>query len=298
MSNYINVLRRLERERRIPDVAPTLPSEATTVQTTRAPAPLPIAPAVRDVPSAPPVPRTVIPLPTATPDPAPIAPVPAVTLAPARVVATAAPALPVATPHVDARRAHARAADLHPGIATLLDNIRMLSAQRPSRIVVFSGASTAEPVAALAAQLAAHADERGMRSVVGALNRTATGTVVALQHWSVDDPAALRIDLDAGPSVDDLYAWGQRIAPGNDLIVLTGPPLASSIDSALLACASDGLVIVAESEVTDRAALHTAAERARIAGCRTLGVVMHGTKNRMPGWIRRLMGNSESSRED
>jgi hypothetical protein len=38
-----------------------------------------------------------------------------------------------------------------------------------------------------------------------------------------------------------------------------------------------------------------AAERARIAGCKTLGVVMHGTKDRMPGWIRRLLGDRSES---
>jgi hypothetical protein len=47
--------------------------------------------------------------------------------------------------------------------------------------------------------------------------------------------------------------------------------------------------------VTERAALQVAAERARIAGCKTLGVVMHGTKDRMPGWLRRLIGDPSQS---
>ena len=85
--------------------------------------------------------------------------------------------------------------------------------------------------------------------------------------------------------------WIARIAPQDELIVITGPPLAASVDAALLACACEGLVIVAESEVTERAALQIAADRARIAGCRTLGVVMHRTKDRLPGWVRRMVGD-------
>jgi Mrp family chromosome partitioning ATPase len=100
----------------------------------------------------------------------------------------------------------------------------------------------------------------------------------------------LSIDLDTGLTTDQLHAWVGRAAPGVDLVVLIGPPLAASIDAALLASACDGLVIVAESEKTERAALQTAAERARATGCRTLGVVMHGTKEQLPGWMRRLMG--------
>jgi hypothetical protein len=330
MSNYINVLRRLERERRAPEAlpvapAPVMPAE-TTMQTVSAPAVVPAAPPTTEpAPSAPaPVARTVIPLPSAvppaptTPVVAPAAPAPVVppvlvetpatrvampatrTAAPAaRIEPTAAP-IPLVAPGqpVDTRRARAFAPHAHPGIATLLENIRMLSGQRAGRIVVLCGASTAEPVAPLAAQLVAHAEAGGMRAMVGTLLRTATGSV--LMPGSGDDAASMRVDLDAGVVPDELNAWAQRIAPASDLVVLTGPPLASSIDAALLACACDGLVIVAESEVTDRTALQTAAERARIAGCRTLGVVMHGTKDRLPGWIRRIVGepSETSARED
>ena len=329
MSNYINVLRRLERERRAPDsgVAPT---PVVPVETAAAPAVLPVVPPAPEA-TPPPAPRIVIPLPTPVPAapapvapapvaPAPVAPPPSVTqiaapsmapaahapqlrveppAPPARIETPVAPAVPSAPPSTgDARRTRAFAPHPHPGIATLLDNIRMLSGQRASRIVVLCGASTAEPVAPLAAQLAAHAEARGMRAMVGTLLRTATGSV--LTPSSGEDAATMRVDLDAGASADDLHAWAQRVAPENDLVVLTGPPLASSIDAALLACACDGLVIVAESEVTDRSALQTAAERARIAGCRTLGVVMHGTKDRLPGWIRRIVGDPSETpaRED
>ena len=95
------------------------------------------------------------------------------------------------------------------------------------------------------------------------------------------------------------------VVPGGfwtDLRVVeeTGSTNADAAEAAR-AGAAEGLVIVAESEVTERAALQVAAERARIAGCNTLGVVMHGTKDRLPGWLRRLVGGRPESsvpRED
>lgn len=325
MSNYINVLRRLERDRRTPESVPTsLPvtSPATAPVAVpvaaRGPAPAsepsaPIAPVVhvQPLPISAPLPEVVIPV--ASPSPAPRTVVPLPTSEPAPVATPIAVALPVtpvlpvaaATPKPlearthDTRRSRAFATEAHPGIATLLDNIRLISNGRESRMVVFCGASNAEAVEQLANALAIHAEGSGMQTVLARLQRTAGGTTVVPASGSASD--VLTVDLDAGTSPEALNGWVQRLAPASDLIIITGPPLASSIDAALLACASDGLVIVAESEVTERAALQVAAERARIAGCKTLGVVMHGTKNRVPRWLRRLVGDRSEShalRED
>lgn len=271
MSNYISVLRRLEQERHLPEAAPapaTTPSavEATRVHIARAPAAPPPSP-------APPV--AIVP-------PKPIA------------------AGPITRP-LDTRSSRAFATEAHPGIATLLDNLRMLSSGRASRMIVFCGASSAEAVTTLASALAAHAEQSGIKAFVATLTRTTGGTVVAPASGSSTATTTLEIDLDAGCSTAELQGWVERVAPASDLVVITGPPLATSIDAALLACACDGLAIVAESEVTERAALQIAAERARIAGCRTLGVVMHGTKDRLPGWICRIMGDrsdTHSARKD
>jgi len=313
MSNYINVLRRLERERRdpgsVPTAAPSIPivvpapaaapgipvvlPPPAEVQT-RVPAVEPLAVPAPEAPAPTPIARTVIPLPTAVPaaPPAPVA-------AAARPVEPPIVArAPEHRPH-DTRRERAFATESHPGIATLLENIRLISNGRETRMVVFCGASSAEAVSVLANALAAHAERSGMRTFVATLGRTAQGTAVVPAAGPIGP--ALAVDLDAGSSPQALSSWVEDLAPESDLVIFTGPPLANSIDAALLACACAGLVIVAESEVTERAALQVAAERARIAGCKTLGVVMHGAKDRVPGWLRRLMGDrSEShlSRED
>lgn len=51
-------------------------------------------------------------------------------------------------------------------------------------------------------------------------------------------------------------------------------PVLRSVDAVLLGAAGDGLILVAEDGVTERAALRAAADRARDGGCRTLGVVL------------------------
>jgi hypothetical protein len=228
--------------------------------------------------------RTVVPLASVTQA--------AIPAAPALEVPRARATVETPVAKQDPRRSRAFATETHPGIATLLDKIRTLAGEHSTRTVVFCGASTAEAVADLADALATHATRTGLNTFVGTLVRTTTGTFVnAALSGAVSAAQQLDVDLDAGAPITELHRWVEQIAPTADLAVIIGPPLATSLDAALLACACDGLVIVAESEKTERAALQVAAERARISGCHTLGVVMHGAKDRVPGWIRRLVGD-------
>lgn len=323
MSNYINVLRRLERERRAPQAAPAeperaVPTESPAVATPSeptkqhiAPVRVEVAPAPTAIPApplaiAPAQPRTVAPRPAATrgqpPVTAPpVAAPPAPTPTPARTTAPPASASTGSARRLEKVQSRAVTSAAHPGIAKLLDNLRLIATESGVRTIVFSGASTVEAVQALAQNLAHHADVNGMTALVATLTTSGGRTFVTPTVGFATGAAPLEVELDAAVSGAHLRGWIGEVAPGADLLVITAPPLATSIDGALLACACDGLVIVAESEVTERAALHTAAERARITGCRTLGVVMHGTKDRVPGWVRRLMGDTAEphpARED
>jgi len=301
MSNYINVLRRLERERRVapvpptplrvdppPAVRPAPPAELDTTAANVIPvrvAPPPPALPIEPTPAA--APRTVIPMPSPP------------TAAPADVnivlpepTAPSAPAVNPSARRLEKVRSRAMANAAHPGIASLLDNIRLLATGRSVRSVVFAGASTAEAVDTLAADLAYHANTNGMKAIVAALTAHGGRSFVTPVTGFDGDGTPLEVELDTKLSTAALHDWLGRNASHGELLVICAPPLATSIDGALLACACDGLVIVAESEVTERAALQTAAERARITGCRTLGVVMYGIKDRVPGWVRRLVGDS------
>jgi len=159
------------------------------------------------------------------------------------------------------------------GIACLLDNIRAHAKEGPIRTVVLAGVSGSEPVRAITTGLATHARQRGINVVLGDL---------------VPAPGPLRLVERSGNEalrIDDL-------PPDVDLMVIQAPPLTESVEGALFANACDGLVIVAERAVTERASLKAAAERARKAGCNTLGVVVTGDKDKLPTWLRRLLGSA------
>ncbi len=129
---------------------------------------------------------------------------------------------------------------------------------------------------------------RNWRTLAGG-GESAEGSAALLYDvWMLTTTHETRVVVFASASTSDADAV-HRVAPGTELVIITGPSLATSLDAALLAGVCDGLVIVAESGVTASDALKVAAERARIAGCRILGVVMRTTRRRLPDWISRLM---------
>ncbi|MBI3769560.1 MAG: hypothetical protein HY271_13875 [Deltaproteobacteria bacterium] len=309
MSNYFQVLKRIEKDRSggaaaAPAAAATAPERLpveTHVETPTSPvAPVAPAPAVptssvsvipastRPLRALPPT--TLSSVATATPASASHAATPLAPARPASHPETASPLRPPAPPS----SAPPFSESDQRGIATLFDNIRTLASSRATRTLVFAGAIGTDAVHAVTEALARHAQRRGMVVFVAELTQI-DGVQMLVARTPVasrDAPHALAIDLNGGAASDELNAWVDRTTVTSDLVLLEGPPLADSIDAALLACACDGLVIVANAEVTPRSALQVAAERSQIAGCRTLGVVMNGTKQRVPNWMRRLTGGA------
>jgi len=221
------------------------------------------------------------------------------------------PAGPITTPAVTAaRRPHlpahpdsplvgsedataSAATETAAAFAALFDNLRALANGHPTRNLVFAGASAAESVHTVTSGLVAQIERRGLPVLVAELTESAGRSMLTRRtgEWDVASGTADRLTLDlhgstwAAEFADWLSVATRRAAA----VVIEGLPLERSIDSALLARACDGLVIVAQPEVTHREALQVAAERARVVGCRTLGVVMHATPNPMPRWIRRFV---------
>jgi hypothetical protein len=318
MSNYFQVLKRIEKDRA--DKVAVIPGAAATpasavppresaagrdVLDTRNVPDVPTAPArpLRALPSAAPASDPLGEAATSTPREVPariVPPLQSVTslqsMAPsagARSV-TQPPAEPRShgdTPYVHRRSSTPLSAESQRGIATLLDKIRALGGGQATRTLVFAGAAASDSVHAVSDGLARHAEHCGMHVLVAELIvREGGHRLVAVGAVEHDDERTRAINVHGAGAPAELNAWIDRVAGTRDLVILEGPPLAESIDAALLACACDGLVIVADAEVTPRAALQAAAERAQIAGCRTLGVVMNGTKDRVPSFVRRLMG--------
>lgn len=185
---------------------------------------------------------------------------------------------------------------------TLFDNIRVL-ADAPTPTLVFVGASGVEPVRMVTTGLAAHIERLGLEVLLAEIKDWNGRPILrrraddSIDSSGAGDPSHL--DLGAPAAQVHLTDWLDGAARVADVVIIEARPLTESIDAALLARACAGLVIVAENEVTHRDALQATAERARDAGCRTLGVVMCGTKSRLPGWIQRLLSRPrQTSRLD
>lgn len=183
--------------------------------------------------------------------------------------------------------------------AALFENVRVLTSGRPLRCLVFAGVSAAEPVSAVVAGLADHLESRGVDVLRAELTEGAGRALIRRHRRELSDGGdPLQINLQGRDWDSDFSDWLHGASGGPDIALIEGRPLVQSIDAALLARAGDGLVIVAEAEVTPREALQTTVERARAAGCRTLGIVMYGTVNRMPRWLQRLFARPRTALEE
>ncbi len=207
---------------------------------------------------------------------------------------TAPPTQPLPVPGAAPQVAEA-APSPHTAVAlsTLLDNLRALTSGHPSCTLVFAGASEVESARTVVASLTDQAERLGLTVAMAEL-AVSNGQPLLRQHRDAkattgDTPLELNLRNPAGSS--EAATWLTNRSGGADLILIEAPPLSASLDAVLLARTCDGLVIVAEAEVTKREALRHAADRARGAGCRTLGIVMHGTKQRLPDWLRELLGD-------
>jgi hypothetical protein len=161
------------------------------------------------------------------------------------------------------------------------------------RVLVFASAADDESAHVVAAGMASNTQLRGLSVVTARLMESAGHVLLRRPAEEAIEPInginnSLALDLHRTTWQGAFAEWLCTTAADADLVIIEGRPLGASIDSAVLARACDGLVIVAQAEVTAREALRVAAERARTVGCRTLGVVMRRPSKRPPGWLRRM----------
>jgi hypothetical protein len=160
--------------------------------------------------------------------------------------------------------------------APILERLRAMAAESAgARTLVFASVSEADTARELTGGIARRAEEIGLHVALGRLTRAAGRPCLEDRRADADGAARVRraVDLDAASRAESVAGWIDQFSLAQ-LVLIDGPPLASSVDSLLLAAACDGLVIAAEAGVTERAALAAAAERARAAGCRVHGVVL------------------------
>lgn len=176
--------------------------------------------------------------------------------------------------------------------ATLYDNLRAKANGHPTSALVFAGASRTAPVRSVIEGMAAHVRRLTTTVVVAELFESNGQPCLRVRPHVAGSPSTntepLALDLRSHAGCADVKRWLQDGVGPADLVIIESTALTDSIDSALLACACDGLVLVAEAEVTPRDALIVATERAQAVGCRPLGIVMYGT-HRVPAWARRFL---------
>lgn len=184
----------------------------------------------------------------------------------------------------------------------LLENIRTLTASTRTARVLVAGVSTTTDVTSLVAGLTAEARESGIRILVAHLSISGRSrALIARQQGPSDGEPAQRngqkseplaFDLEAQPDHEAAAEWVRQLGVGHDIVVIEGPPLLASVESALLAEQCEGLVLVVELFSTSREDLAAALERAERAGANVLGLVTSGASEPPPPWLRRFSARS------
>jgi Mrp family chromosome partitioning ATPase len=200
------------------------------------------------------------------------------------------------------------------GFSALFDNLRALGNGAPVGTVVLAGASTAESVERVATGLASEIARNDVRVLVAELYRSGGNPMLRVRMASPtekseagryglatkrraetavdagDLPKPARLDLRGGPVTETIRQWLEQAHTHHEMVIIEAPPLGISVDAAMVARASDGLVLVVEAHTTPREQLRDAIERADTVGCQLLGIVMEGRPEWRPLWLRKLAG--------
>lgn len=173
------------------------------------------------------------------------------------------------------------------GIDLLFERLRALPRRDVARTVVVTGVESRDRARAVAAALVRCAQGHGMPALLVTMCTAPAGPALV-----PDDAAGPVLVLDGTAAADarrPLDAWLSAHAAPTGLVVVDAPPLTDDGEAALVGAACDGLLVIAETLVTDRTALEHGVERARLAGARVLGAVcVH--RRPAPRWLARLSG--------
>jgi capsular exopolysaccharide synthesis family protein len=102
----------------------------------------------------------------------------------------------------------------------------------------------------------------------------------------VPSPKASHADKDRLFRSKEFAAWLEAQRSMHDYVLLDAPPLLHFADGNLMARLCDGVVVVVQSETTDREDLVRAREQIAKAGGSVVGVVMNRVRNPVPAFLR------------
>lgn len=137
----------------------------------------------------------------------------------------------------------------------------------------------------------AHDEERaaaGETDLVEAVGRrrTLSGTTWGQGKLTVVQSPMSQPDKERLLGSPEFAAWLDVQQSTYDYVLLDAPPLLKSADATLMGRLCDGVVIVVESEVTQRTALAEAHEQLERAGVNIVGVVLNRIRNAIPALLR------------
>jgi hypothetical protein len=186
----------------------------------------------------------------------------------------------------------------HSAFAQIFDSLRAGAKERRLASVVVAPASHASTVFEISKGVGAEAHRHNLQVAIAELSDNAGEVTLEERARLVAHPdtsrakdqhlSSVSFSLAGGPVPEALSRWLAASSDENDLIIVEGPALDASIDSALVAKACDGLVIVVEPNVTTYDELTAAVDRCRQVGCNVLGLVMNGTED-LPTWVRHIL---------
>lgn len=167
--------------------------------------------------------------------------------------------------------------------ARLYDNLRATAGGEGIRSLVLAGIVADDAAGVVLDGLAAHAGQVGLAvriAEIGALH----GRPVLRLRQPAPGGAEGWLDLRGRANATEVRTWLARAEA--DLILIDGGAVADSIDPALLACGTDGLLLVVRAQGTETAAVAAAVQRARKVGCTVRGLVVRSPRSAIPPWQR------------
>ncbi len=200
------------------------------------------------------------------------------------------------------RRSLTRPSDRNDSFARAFDNLRAIAAGGQLCSVVIAAASATETVDPVVDGLAEEACRHQLQTLTAAFSESKGQYVLSERLLYGSEPTtgkaatptenpAISFHLGTSDLPAALTAWLDGAREAHDLLLLHGPALGHSVDAALIARATDGLVLVVEPGVTGQQDLSNAVERARSVGCKILGLVAAGARDDLPRWMRQIVGS-------
>ena len=197
-----------------------------------------------------------------------------------------------------------------PQYTALRERLLAMAHARPLKALVFAGCDGGEGCTQVVREFAQTLAASGLRVLLVDADARSSGLTHAMAATSADLASLVNQDGRPGPATDygrgqvtvvpspsvpnaenffttpEFSAWLDAQRGSYDYVLLDAPPLLRFADALLIGRVSDGVVILAQAETTERDALTRARDLLRKASVNVLGVVLNRVRNPVPPSLR------------